>query len=79
MSVKLYDIIARVMGVPISRINGQSSPKTIETWDSIRTMVLLDELETAFQVNFTLDDIVSIMRVQDIINILQRQGAKLDV
>ena len=46
MSSKLYNIIAEIMEVPVSEINDESSPETIEKWDSFRGLVLADELET---------------------------------
>ena len=34
MSEKLYNIISKVFSVPISEINDESNPETIESWDS---------------------------------------------
>jgi hypothetical protein len=34
MSEKLYDIISKVFSVPLTEINDESSPETIESWDS---------------------------------------------
>ena len=42
MSNKLYSIISKVMDVPESEINDQSSPENIESWDSFHGLVLVD-------------------------------------
>ena len=42
MSKRLYSIISKVMGIPISEINDESSPESIESWDSFNSYVLLD-------------------------------------
>ena len=53
MSSKLYNTIAQSMNVPVSRINDQSSPETIESWDSFHRLMLLNDLETVFNIQFT--------------------------
>ena len=78
MSTKLYDIISQVMNVPVSRINDGSSPESIETWDSFHGLVLLDDLETTFNVKFTIDEVVSTKTVADIKRNLQNHGVVLD-
>ena len=79
MSAKLYSVIAQVMDVPLSKISDQSSPETISTWDSFHGLVLLDELETTFNVKFTLDEISNIKTVADIKHILQNNyGVLID-
>jgi acyl carrier protein len=66
------------MNVPISRINDESSPESIETWDSFHGLVLLDDLETTFNVKFTIDEVVSTKTVADIKRNLQNHGVVLD-
>ncbi|HET7391947.1 MAG TPA: hypothetical protein VFJ51_14100 [Nitrososphaeraceae archaeon] len=78
MSTNLYNIISQVMNVPISRINDESSPESIETWDSFHGLVLLDDLETTFNVKFTIDEVVSTKTVADIKRNLQNHGVVLD-
>jgi acyl carrier protein len=79
MSARLYDKIARIMNVPVSRINDESSPQTIETWDSFHGLVLLDDLEATFNIKFTLDEVITIKTVADIKKNLQNHGVLLDV
>jgi len=56
MSQKFYEIIAKVMDVSESQITDESSAETIENWDSFNLYVLLDEIESAFNVKFTLEE-----------------------
>jgi acyl carrier protein len=65
MSAKLYNIIAQVMKMSVSEVNDESSPQNIERWDSFHGLVLLNDLETAFNVKFTLDEVTSIRTVGD--------------
>ncbi len=78
MSNKLYSLIARIMGVPVSQISDQSGPETIESWDSFNGLVLVDELESEFKVKFTFDETLDVKTVADIKKHLQNHGVALD-
>ena len=58
MSKKLYQIIGKILDVPAAEINDESSPETIENWDSFNSLMLADELESEFNVSFSLEEIV---------------------
>ena len=66
MPEKLYEIISKVFSVPISEINDESSPETIESWDSFRGLVLVDEIESNFNVKFSISEIIDVKNVKDI-------------
>jgi len=78
MSERLYNLIARVMDVQISEISDDSSPETIPSWDSFNSYVLLDELETEFQTEFSIDEVVETKNVSDIKKHLKNHGIVLD-
>ena len=78
MSKNLYEIIARVMDVPISEINDDSSPETIPSWDSFNSYILLDELESEFKTEFTIDEVTETKNVSDIKKHLKNHGIILD-
>ena len=78
MSVKLYGIIAKVMDISINEINDNSSPETIPSWDSFNSYILLDELETEFKIEFTIDEITETKNVSDIKKNLKIHGIILD-
>ena len=66
------------MSVPISRINDESSPETIEKWDSFHGLILADELETQFSVKFVLEDLTSVKKVGDIKKSLAKYGIMIN-
>ena len=76
MNNKLYLIISRVFNIDISLINSNSSPKTIDTWDSMNMYVLINEVETEFGIKFSLDEILEIQNVQNIENLLVKHGCE---
>lgn len=74
MNNVLYEVISRVMNVPISQIDDESGPENIESWDSFNVYILLDEIETAFGIKFTLDETMEISKVGDLKKLLQKHG-----
>ena len=75
---KLFEIVARVFNIPINEINYESNPKNIENWDSFTGYVLLDEIETNFNVKFTMDESLGIKKVEDFKNILKNKGINFE-
>jgi acyl carrier protein len=75
---RLYDIVAQVMNVPTSQIKDESGPESIEDWDSFHGLILIDEIETAFQVKFTLEEVTNTKTVRDIKGNLYNHGVVLD-
>jgi|TARA_B110000438_G_scaffold218404_1_gene211256 acyl carrier protein len=75
---KLFEIVARVFNVPIDEINYESNPENVENWDSFTGYVLLDEIETIFNVKFTMDEALEIEKIGDFKNILKKKGINLE-
>ena len=78
MSEKLYHVIARILNVPVTEINDESSPETIETWDSFNSLMLADELESEFNISFELEEIIDSPNVAAIKKHLKNHGVSLD-
>ena len=78
MTNKLYLIIAKIMDVPESDINDQSGPETIANWTSFNSYVLLYQLETEFNVKFTIDEAMDVQIVADIKRHLNNHGVNLN-
>lgn len=78
MSKKLYEIISNVMQIPISKLNDNSGPENMENWDSFHGLLLVDELESNFEITFELEDIVDIKSIADIKTQLKKYGVNLD-
>ncbi|MGH9924380.1 MAG: acyl carrier protein [Nitrososphaeraceae archaeon] len=78
MFSNLLDIVANVMEVQVSQIDDESGPETIENWDSFRGLILFEELESKFNVKFTLNELLNIKKIKDIKDILSVRGASLN-
>jgi acyl carrier protein len=72
------NIIANVMEVEVTEIDDESGPETIENWDSFRGLILFEELESKFDVKFTLNELLKITKIRDIKNVLAIRGVSID-
>ncbi len=78
MSEKLYTIISKVFNFPISDITDNTTTEDIPNWTSFNGYVLLYELETNFDVKFTIDEVTDVKNISDIKKHLQSHGVDLD-
>jgi len=78
MSEKLYQIISNVMKIDISTITDELGPETIENWTSFNGYVLLNELETGFDVKFTINEAMDVKNIADIKRHLRNKGISVD-
>ena len=53
--------------MPVDAVNLESSPETLENWDSLRHIKLILAIEESLGVQFSDEDIVSIKNVQDLL------------
>lgn len=76
MDEKLINLISKVMDTPISEIDENSGPTTIKNWDSFHGLLLVNELQSEFNVKFTLEESFNIKSVTDIISYLKIHNVK---
>ena len=72
MTNTLFEIVSRVMNIPIEKISDSSGPDSIPDWDSFNMFVLLDEIEKEFDVKFSLEETLEIKTVGDFSKKLER-------
>ena len=66
------------MNIPISQINDDTGPDSIDSWDSFNALVLVDELENTFDIQFTIDEVTDVITIGDIKRHLKTHGVSLD-
>ena len=71
---KLKQIISSVFKVDISTINNETSPDSIESWDSLNHLNLVLALEEGFQVTFNEEKTVEILNYELIVETLKELG-----
>jgi len=71
----LNQIVSKILLLDETEINDQTSRRDIKTWDSMAHLLLITEVESAFGIMMSDDDISGIMTVGDIRTILRKLGA----
>lgn len=66
------------MKIDISTITDELGPETIENWTSFNGYVLLNELETGFDVKFTINEAMDVKNIADIKRHLKNKGIGVD-
>ena len=74
MNDRIYAIVAKVLKVRVSAIDENSSPDTIDKWDSLQHLQLILALEEEFGVQFSVDEITAMQTVGNISVILREHA-----
>jgi acyl carrier protein len=67
---RVRGIAADVLEVPAAQVGPDSSPETIDTWDSVHHLNLVLALEQEFNMQFEPEEIDQMKDIQHILNIL---------
>jgi acyl carrier protein len=71
---KLKDILAKILLIEETEISDIMSRKNVKEWDSMAHLMLVSELESAFEVTMDDEDIMEIQTVADIKKTLKKLG-----
>ncbi len=72
--IKLKEILAKVLLINRNKISDEMSRNSVEGWDSMAHLMLVTEIEAAFDVAMSDDDIMEIQTVGDIKKALRKLG-----
>jgi acyl carrier protein len=71
---RLINVMAAVFNVSEETINEDSSPDTVEAWDSLKHMNLILALEDEFEIEFSEDETVELLSYKLISLVLKEHG-----
>lgn len=61
---KIHETVAAVLGIPESSVNDDTSPETVDGWDSVKHLNLIMALEEAFGTSFTPEETMDMTSVK---------------
>jgi acyl carrier protein len=70
---RLFEVISKIMNVPVELVNEDSSPRNIEKWDSLSQMKLIFAVEEEFEIEFSDDEYVSLDNAAAFISAIQNK------
>ncbi len=78
MAEKLYQIISKVMRINIDNITDELGPESIENWTTFNGYVLIIELESGFDVKFSINEAMDVKNISDIKRHLKNHWISFD-
>jgi acyl carrier protein len=68
---RIKNVMSAVFELPVEQIKDDSSPDTIESWDSLKHMNLVVALEEEFETEFNDDEIMEMMNYKLIVEVIE--------
>ncbi len=75
--MKLEELFARVLSIPLSFITDDLSPKSQKNWNSLRHLQLVTTIENTYGIRFKASEIVALNSFADIRKNLQQKGVEV--
>ena len=73
MENRIKNVMAAVFEISIEDINEESSPDSIDNWDSLNLMNLVVSLEEEFDIEFDDDEIVEMLNFKLLVEIIKEK------
>ena len=70
----LFEIVSSVLSVPADSLSLESSPNNIPSWDSLAQVTLCAALEQNLNIQFSMEEMLSIKSISDIVDTLQKHN-----
>lgn len=71
------EILTKVLLLDESEVNDELSRDEVEEWDSLAHLMLINEVESTFQVTLSDEDIMSIRTIRDLKRALKKLGVNI--
>ena len=71
--MELKQLIANILKVDVSRINGDSSPDNLESWDSFNSLMMISDIEREFNIIFTTEEVMNVKNYGDIEKLVNKK------
>jgi acyl carrier protein len=75
---RIPQIFADVFGVPVESIRPDTSPETIETWDSLQHLNLVLALEQEFSVQFAPEEIETLLSPEKVMAVVAEKIREME-
>jgi acyl carrier protein len=72
---RVRQVASDVFNIPAAQITAESSPETIETWDSVQHLNLVLALEQELGVSIEPEEIEKMKSIGDVITLMQQKSA----
>ena len=71
---QLSHIFSSVLGVDETTVDASMSPENTPSWDSLNAIILITEIEKAFDMRFDYDEAMAVKNFKDVCTLLSSKG-----
>ena len=75
---QLKQVFAKVLNLQDEQIIVELSPDNCVAWDSLNAIVLVTEIEKAFNIKFTFDEAMAVKNFGDAVKLVASKGIELN-
>lgn len=75
---QLHGVFARAFEIPVEQVNDQLEYQAIAEWDSMSHLVLIEELESTYNITIEMEDILEMNSVERIKLALKKYGFEIN-
>ncbi len=68
---QVRQLVSDIFSVPLEQVHANSSPETIEAWDSMQHLNLVLAVEDKFNLQFTPEEMEQLRTVDEIVTIVE--------
>ncbi len=75
---KLKKIFSSILGIKESEIVFGLSPENTPSWDSLNALILITEIEKAFDIKFKFSEVMTVKNFSDAVDLIKSKGVNLN-
>jgi acyl carrier protein len=75
---QLHGVFARAFEIPVEQVNDQLEYQAIAEWDSMSHLILVEELESTYNISIEMEDILEMNSVERIKIALKKYGFEIN-
>jgi len=72
---RIIQVVSNILNVPTGKLNADSSPESIEQWESMKHINLVLAIEEEFDVQFDDEQIAELQSIKSIISAIENADA----
>ena len=70
---RVIQIVSDVTGVPISKLDGNSSPESVSEWESMKHINIVLAIEEEFGLHFDDEEITELKGIKSLVSLIENQ------
>lgn len=78
MTNKLNKLIGKILKISPARVSDKTSPENVRRWDSFTGLLLITEIEKAYGIKLSMDEVLSIKNIGSIRKIIKSRDIDPD-